>query len=478
VKILDVLARFLPGRISAARGGTSATRARDGSFPQLKVVTDPELMWEVLQKHLLPLGEEAYEVRECRIPYRHHRDGFRWVVHYDLRLAERNTGQERSQLVTGVIYVGDKTRRTWKEVQRTKAGRKFPGVSPAFEPFSYIADLDMLVQVFPYDHRLPGLPLLMAGPPPEIEALLLDRFGPGEWRAEAWDIEAIRYRAAQRAALRLTVRARDAVTDRVEERRFYAKVYNREEGGAQSYQLLRKLWNKANTEGADLTVGRPIAYLSDLQTLLQEETPGTNLRRILRQEEEAIPAVRRVAGALAALHLLDVTMPRQRSLSDEVVKLERAAEFLISAYPHLRPKIEEILANVVAGLEEVPLAPIHGDLKPGHILLNGDSVALIDFDNAVGADPVTDVAQLLFAIDRMTHHSSLSHDNSQAFARAFVEEYFSHVPEAWRARLPFIYAGDILKKAASSYRRQEPGRFDNVEALLEQARDCLSGRVW
>jgi hypothetical protein len=477
VKILDVLARFLPDRISAARGGVS--EAHPGSFPQFKLVTDPERMREVLQKHLLPLGEEAYEVRECRIPYRHRREGFRCVVHYELRLAERGTGHERSQLVTGVMYTGGKTRRDWDKIQRSEAGREIPGASPAFEPFSYIADLDMLVQVFPYDHRLPGLPLLMAGPPPEIEALLLDRFGPGEWRAEAWDVETLRYRADQRAALRLTARARDAVTGRVEERRFYAKVYNREERGEQTYQLLRKLWEKANTDGAGLTVGRPIAYLSNLQTLLQEETPGTNLRRVLRQEEEeAIPAVRRVARALAALHLLDVTMPRRRSLQDEIAKVERAGESLKSTCPHLRPKIEEILAAVVAGLEEVPPAPIHGDLKPGHILLDGDSVGLIDFDNAVGADPVMDIAQLLFDFDKMTQRSSLPHTNSQALAQAFADEYFSHVPEGWRARLPFLYAGDILKKAASFYRRQSSGKPANVEDLLEQARDCLSGRVW
>jgi tRNA A-37 threonylcarbamoyl transferase component Bud32 len=469
VKILDGLARFLRGKKSAARAG---------SFPQFKLVTDPEQMREVLQKHLLPLGEEAYEVRECRIPYRHRREGFRCVVHYDLRLAERGTGHERSQLVTGVIYTGGKTRRDWEKIQRSEAGREIPGASPTFEPFSYIPNLDMLVQVFPYDHRLPALPLLMAGPPPEIEALLLDRFGPGEWQAEAWDVEALRYRADQRAALRLTTQARDAVTGRVDEKRFYAKVYNREKRGKQTYQLLQKLWDKATTEDAGLTVGMPIAYLSDLQTLLQEESPGTNLRRILHQEEEAIPAVRKVARALATLHLLDLTMPRQRSLQDEVAKVKRAGESLKSTCPHRRAEIDEMLVTVIAGLEEVPLAPIHGDLKPGHILLDGDSVGLIDFDNAVGADPVMDIAQLLFDFDKMTQRSSLPHTNSQALAQAFADEYFSHVPEGWRARLPFLYAGDMLKKAASFYRRQSSGKPANVEDLLEQARDCLSGRVW
>ena len=38
-------------------------------------------------------------------------------------------------------------------------------------------EIEMLVQVFPYDHQLPSLPILMAGPPPTLEPLVLARFG-------------------------------------------------------------------------------------------------------------------------------------------------------------------------------------------------------------------------------------------------------------------------------------------------------------
>ncbi len=522
MKIFDLLARLLPnGASSAARaraaearepqrpGGQQQTpvlpasrsqgrptrdskdhvRAEpspaDPSLPQLEVVTDPELMREVLQRHLWPLDGKTYEVRECRIPYSLHREGFRCLVHYDLRLAEPGTGREWSQLVTGVMYAGGKTRRIWEELRQSETGRGTAGgASPIFEPFSYIPDLDMLVQVFPYDHRLPALPLLMAGPPPDLEPLLLARFGPGDWRAEAWDVEPVRYRATQRAALRLTARARETATGRVEERRFYAKVYLGGEkganlGGEQTYQVLRELWDKASAGGAGFTVGRPIAYLSDLRTLLQEEVPGTTLGRVLHQEEEAIPAVRKTARALAALHLNDVVVPQRRRLRDEVARLERASKLLRSACPHLGPRIEEIVGAVVAGLEEVPLAPTHGDLKPPHILLNGDSIALIDLDKFAMADPVLDVVDLLVSLDRVSRRASLPHDHyPQVVVQAFVEEYFAHVPEAWRVRLPLHYAGNALKKAALALRHQSPGWPDKVEAFLKEAEDSLAGRIW
>jgi hypothetical protein len=41
----------------------------------------------------------------------------------------------------------------------------------------------------------------MEEPPAELESLLLARFGPGNWRDEAWRVERVRYRVGQRAAL-------------------------------------------------------------------------------------------------------------------------------------------------------------------------------------------------------------------------------------------------------------------------------------
>ncbi len=507
MRVFDVLARFSRTRASAARarmGGARnaqqlsvplAARAQgqpardrgdlvgaevspaDPGIPKLEVVKDPELMREVFQGHLRPLDGKAYQVRECRIDYIHYRRATRCVVQYALRLAEPETGREWSQWVSGAMYAGARTRRIWEKLRRTEPAREVPNSSPTFAPFSYIPDLDMLVQVFPYDHRFPALPLLIAGPPLELKPLLLARFGSGDWQAEAWDVKAVRYRPDMRAALQVTARARENATGRVEQRRFYAKLYRSKEEGEKTHQVLRALWEKASAGDAGFTVARPIAYLDDLRTLLQEGVPGTSLEEILlREEDEAIPAVRKAAKALASLHLDDdVVAPRRHSLRDEVAALERVEKLLQGACPHLGPEIEEAVGTVVAGLEEVPFAPIHGDLKPAHIMVDGDSVAFIDLDKFTMADPLVDVANLLFLLPSMSSHSRLPHGG---LAQAFVEEYFAHVPEAWRARLRLHYAGALLKKAAFGFhRRQAPGGPDRVEGMVKKAKGYLAGRL-
>jgi hypothetical protein len=188
----------------------------DPSFPQLQVAGDPESMRGVFQKHLRPLDNKAYHVRDCRLSRVRYRRGDRCVLQYTLRLAEADTGSERIQWVTGVMYADDKTRRKWEKL-RVSYPKEISEINSTFEPFSFIPDLGMLVQVFPYDRRLPTLPLLIAEPLPELKLPLLARFGSGNWRTEVWNVEPVRYRAGLGAALRLTVQGQDDATGRRKE---------------------------------------------------------------------------------------------------------------------------------------------------------------------------------------------------------------------------------------------------------------------
>jgi hypothetical protein len=448
----------------------------DPVFPRLGIAGDPESMREVFQEHLTPLGETTYRIRDCRLSRVRYRKGTRCVLQYTLRLTEADTGHERIQWVTGVTYAEDVIQRKWEKLRLLDPG-KIPEVFSAFEPYAFIPDLGMLVETFPYDRRLPTLPFVMAGPSPELEPPLLARFGPGNWHTEAWNVEPVRYRAELGTTLRLTLQARDDATGRTDERRFYAKVYHDGEG-ERTYRVLRTLRSRSGDDGERFTVATPIAYLSGLRTLLQEETPGTPLRDILLHEEDATPAVRKAAGALAALHLDDVSAPRRHPLRNEVAALERTGRLLRWACPHLRGEIEEAVGAVISGLEEVPPAPTHRDLKLDHILLDGGRAALIDLDGFAEADPVLDAANVLAHLAGMRFRFPLvSEDRWWKAAQIFADEYFALVPDAWRDRLPVHYAGAILKVAVGFFRRQEPGWSDKIAILVKEAEDPLAGRV-
>jgi hypothetical protein len=453
--------------------------AADPAFPQLEIATDPGLMKQTFRTHLRPVGPKVYDIEDCRfIRLRYRQDSRRFLL-YTLRLVEPDTGRERDVQVTGLIYAQkDKAEQTWRKLKATDPRQEIPDGWLTFEPVSFVPELEMLVQVFPYDRRLPTLPLVMAGPPPELEPVLLDRFGPGDWRIEAWDVEPVRYREQGGAVLRYTGKARSAATGVRTEKSFYAKIY-RHEKGEQTYQALRALWRRTSANGEGFSVVRPLAYLSDLRALILEEAPGSTLQEILLRESDPIAALRRVAQALAAFNQGDAPATTQRHLlADQVAVLERARRLLGWACPHLRVEVESIIEGVLAGLQEVPLGPTHRDLKPDHIFVDGERTIFIDLDSFAKADPVLDPAYLLARLTAMPALLPIPPERARAAAREFAEEYFAHVPGAWQDRLPFHYAGALLKISFGLFGRQAPDWPDKIATLLEEARASLAGRVW
>jgi hypothetical protein len=305
--------------------------------------------------------------------------------------------------------------------------------------------------------------------------LLLTRFGPGDWRVEAWNVEPVRYRD-QGAVLRYTAKGRNAGTGGRREKSFYAKVY-RHEKAEQTYQTLRALWSQAGANGEGFTVARPLAYLSDLRALILEEAPGTPLDEILLRDDTT-GAVRRVAQALAAFNQGEApATTRRHLLADEVSLLERAGRVLGRACPHLRPEVEFIIKDVLAGLEEVPLRPTHRGLSPDDIFVDGDRTTFIDLDSFAKADPVLDPAHLLARL-AMPALFPIPPERARTAAREFAEEYFAHVPGAWQERLPFHYAGAVLKISFGLFGRQVPDWPDRIATLLEEAKASLAGKVW
>jgi hypothetical protein len=450
----------------------------DPAFPQLKIATDAGLMKQTFRTHLRPVGGKVYDIEDCRLIRLRYRQDSRCFLLYTLRLVEPDTGRERDVQVTGLIYAEkDKAEHTWRKLKATDPQQEIPDGWLTFEPVSFVPELDMLVQVFPYDHRLPTLPLLAAGPPPELEPVLLGRFGPGNWRVQAWKVEPVRY-LDRGVVLRYTGKARNAATGISRVKSFYAKVY-RYKKAEQTYQALRALWSQAGANGEAFTVVRPLAYLSDLRTLILEEAPGTPLDEILLGDGDTTAAVRRVARALAAFNQGDAPATTRRYLlADHAAYLQRAARVLGRACPHLRLEVESIIGGVLAGLQEVPLRPTHRHLSPDHIFLDGERTTFIDLDMFAKADPVLDPARLLTRLAMPAPLFPIPRERARAAGREFAEEYFAHVPGAWQERLPFHYAGTLLKTADGFFRRQVPDWPGRIAGLIEEARDSLAGKVW
>jgi hypothetical protein len=123
------------------------------------------------------------------------------------------------------------------------------------------------------------------------------------------------------------------------------------------------------------------------------------------------------------------------------------------------------------------LRPTHRHLSPDHIFLDGERTIFIDLDAFAKADPVLDPAHLLARL-AMPALFPIPRERARTAAREFAKAYFAHVPSTWQERLPFHYAGALLKAAQGFFRRQAPDWPGKIATLLEEARASLAGRVW
>ena len=445
----------------------------DPDFPQLAVASDPARMLELFRRHLEPAAGKRYRIETCvPLRFRCRQSTARCVLQYTLRLLDPETGRGREHGVTGLVYAQPgAAERLWQELQATDPSQGIPDDWLTFRPVGFIPDLDMVVQLFPYDRKLRNLGLVLGGALHDLDPQLLARLAPGEWRVTERTMEPTRYRTELGAALKYTLQARDAATGRDATLRCFVKVY-RNDHGEHTFELLQSLGQRGETR---YCVVRPVAYRADLRTLVLEEAPGTALQRLLRAGQDAAEALRRTARAVAAFNQDDLGNATvvESPLAVQLEELRRGATIVEWARPELGAQVRAITAAVAAGLEDVPPGPIHGDLKPDHVFLAGDRVIFIDLDSVALGDPVRDPAHLFAYVAGRVGLDALPVEEARAAARLFAAEYFDHVPGAWRRRFGLHCAGALVEVASAIFRRQEAHWPEKVAAAVAAARDCL-----
>jgi aminoglycoside phosphotransferase (APT) family kinase protein len=443
-----------------------------------------EVMRGIFQDHLQSANGAAFDVKSCAIDYIR-QSATRSVVQYTLDLWSAETGEAFSQIVTVASYGEDRTEKQWARLMRADSNARQPIGPLALPPVVYLPDHDLLVQVFPYDYRLPGLMQLVNGSSDVLAVLFADGEA-GDWHIETWKSEVLRFRPDMRAMVRLDVEARQPESGKTAARRGYAKVYREPEEGRHAFRLLQALRERTQDEGAAFSVARPIAYLEDMQTLLVDEASGDRLLHVVRRRSsaEAEAAIRRAARAVAGMHcvsLPDGLLPLARKEKQD--QLAEVATSLSRKEPEHAAAIGELVSAIGQAMGEPPQAPTHFDLKQGHILIGSDHVAILDFDKMAIGNPLLDVANLVATLGAEREGSQIRTERRSGLADAFVDVYFANVPAAWRSQFPAYFALAALVEAGTTGRGQrgrpeQNARAGRVVAALTQAQRALAGELW
>jgi aminoglycoside phosphotransferase (APT) family kinase protein len=416
---------------------------RDTAIPGLGVLLDPDAFLAALRSRLPDSGLSA-----AHPAYIRYKPGMNCLVGYALE-------------IDGVkVAAYAKGHRADARDQLDKA-REQASVASPLGPGRIVLDKHSItVSIFPNDSELKTLARL--GNESAWQALLRRIFSN---RPDLWEgtIRSIRYKPERRYVTQLVTEDGPAAV---------LKLYT--ETGYQEAKANVRAFKSRDL----LNVPRRVGHSDRHNILAFEWMQGRLLSEALSDRSLDLAAVRRVGVALAEGHSQPVAKLAPLTREAEASTLLSVAAGLSFLCPHLAGRIQG-LARKLAGMlmQEPPLySPIHGDFYAKQVLLDGDSVVILDFDAASAGDPAADLGLFTAHLERGALRRNVPSDRVAPLSHALLEGYASATRHSPYERVGLYTAAGLLKLAPHPFRNLQRDWPQGIEATIARA-EAIMERV-
>ena len=426
--------------------------------------TDATAMGEIFQARLWPSAEAGPKVLGCEILFAHHkaylggasRHRSYLALCYGLQVSD--VGEPAGALMFHAkAYLGN---RSCEEIAAVGADWYWP-------------DLKLAVWRFPRDPKMPHLPLVI-DPAAVREHLPYDALPAG------YDIsvavariraEVIHYYPEERCTCRYELESNSPGGSRPLS--LYGKTFNQDRGES-AYRNQLKLWRITQRQTRKFIVARPLGYSAKVKTLWLEPINGVPAVGFLKAAAGQ-GWLNATAEGLANLHRLAPIVMVQHRRADQLQDLHSKSKKLLQAFPDLAALLTSLqrdLEGDAANWTGTRQSFIHGDFHLRQLLVHGEQIAVLDFDECGAGDALQDVASFLVDL----YFYDLSADEAAGMGRQFLQAY-QYAAEweipikqlDWQVRLQFF------TKAYRVYRQHQNGREEKIAALLSLAERGLAG---
>ncbi|HYO50385.1 MAG TPA: phosphotransferase, partial [Chloroflexia bacterium] len=224
-----------------------------------------------------------------------------------------------------------------------------------------------------------------------------------------------------------------------------------------------------------LKVPRRIGHSDRHNVLAFEWMQGRLLSDALADPNLDLTAVKRVGVALAEGHAQSVAKLVPLTREAEASTLLSVAAGLSFLCPHLAGRIQG-LARTLAGMlmSEPPVyKPIHGDFYAKQVLLDGDSVVILDFDAASAGDPAADLGLFTAHLERGALRRNVPSDRLAPLSHVLLEGYASTTHQSPSERVGLYTAAGLLKLAPHPFRNLQRDWPQGIEATIARAEAIL-----
>lgn len=368
-----------------------------------------------------------------------------WVKHNpqeDLRLLYKAEGRggESCPLYFFARTLPETSGRKWEE----KINRQFVldiknnAILKIFRKAAvYDPDLNLLFQIFPADRRLPFL--VKAADAKVMKPILEEHIDPVDGRTlSAVAASAIQYKPERKCLIRYQLDWHDAQEPA---KCVYGKVYRKVNRVYPGLQKIYRAWHNPR-----FRIPKPLGMVPDLSLELIGHVPGTHLSLMCR--EKTFPETcRQIGHGLCEFHEFPVRLNETRDLSVELLEMKSWSENFVMSLPKLGERIRKSISMLemrLLGQERAQPRLVHGDFHVANILVEGERLSLLDFENCFMGNPAIDVGSFYAQLKLLSLKVFRKHAALDASIHAFLEAYMDGCCSKVRLIIPTYCALSCL----------------------------------
>jgi hypothetical protein len=290
-----------------------------------------------------------------------------------------------------------------------------------------------------------------------------------------WAIRVTRYKPGRRCVIEYDVGV-ERPGYPAEDVTLIGKV-RRRRSGRSGYRLLDSLW--AAGFGVDaqdgVLVPEPIGMVPEFRMWLQRKASGRVASQLLAAPGGDALA-RRIAEAAHKLHQAGVPAPRERrhAMADELRILHECLPRVAQAEPRWDQRIKRLLVacdRLGSATPDSPSRWIHRDFYGDQVIVDGERLYLIDFDEYCEGDPALDVGNFLGAITEYGLRRLGDPDALEDVSRAMEGRFVELSGEAHRAAIRAYEVLTLVRQVYVSWRI--PDRRPFTASLLNLCEERL-----
>ncbi|MDH3219893.1 MAG: phosphotransferase [Gammaproteobacteria bacterium] len=455
--------------MSRSRDGRDVAQAKtqltDPLLPFLSLALDGNILRHFCQRLICADFDAA--IGNCQVTRVRLRRARRCIIQYRLTLHLAD-GSEQDHCLVGYQYADrNKFRARANRLRRSTAGRQpVDGLLPGI----VIDEISLLLQRFPFDHRLPSLSGFYFDIDRLVKNHLVQLLGSNDWQLESLDTRVARWRVGLSAVLRLGLELKRSNGSESRQLELFARL----DGAATDTRIKSRLEQVQSGGRLPFDLAPTLLSVPQQGFTIQAAAGGLSLETLLVEGRATIDDARRLASVLAQWHGSDEPLQSRYTREKYEADLARTVRLLGGIVPACSLRLERLMRRITRCMNHDLYRPAHLDLKPEHIFFEADRITLIDVESAADAHPMLDIAILYVRLRHAATLYGLPGSAARYFALQLMSAYHDLAPAGWWRNFSVCYAWALLTLARHFFVCQQPAWPDSIEGFVGEAECALS----